>query len=48
MCCGTAEARMDFVSIWKAASIILTGAFGVLGLLTDFKDKFLVFTDHLI
>jgi predicted RNA-binding protein YlqC (UPF0109 family) len=30
---------MDFVSVWKAFSIVLTGAFGVLGLLTEFKDK---------
>jgi hypothetical protein len=30
---------MDFVSMWKAVSIVLTGAFGVLGLLKDFKDK---------
>jgi hypothetical protein len=30
---------MDFVSVWKASSIVLTGAFGVLGLLTEFKDK---------
>lgn len=30
---------MDFPSAWKASSIVLTGAFGVLGLLKDFKDK---------
>jgi len=30
---------MDFVTAWKATSIVLTGAFGVLGLLKDFKDK---------
>ena len=30
---------MDFVSVWKAVSIVLTGAFGILGLLTEFKDK---------
>jgi hypothetical protein len=30
---------MDFPSIWKAASILITGAFGVLGLVKDFKDK---------
>lgn len=30
---------MDFISIWKTSSIVLTGAFGVLGLLTEFKDK---------
>ena len=29
---------MDFVSAWKAASIVLTGAFGILGLVKDFKD----------
>jgi hypothetical protein len=30
---------MDFVTAWKAISIALTGAFGILGLLTEFKDK---------
>jgi len=30
---------MDLVAIWKAASIVLTGAFGMLGLLTEFRDK---------
>jgi hypothetical protein len=30
---------MDFITTWKASSIVLTGAFGVLGLLKDFKDK---------
>jgi hypothetical protein len=30
---------MDWVSLWKAASIVLTGAFGVLGLLKDYKDR---------
>ena len=30
---------MDFPSIWKASSIALTGAFGILGLVKDFKDK---------
>jgi hypothetical protein len=30
---------MDFVSVWKACSIVLTGAFGVLGLFRDFKHK---------
>jgi hypothetical protein len=30
---------MNFVSIWRACSIVLTGAFGILGLLTEFKDK---------
>jgi hypothetical protein len=30
---------MDIVSAWKATSIALTGAFGVLGMLTDNKDK---------
>ena len=29
----------DFATLWKVASIVLTGAFGVLGLLTEFKDK---------
>jgi len=30
---------MDWVSLWKAASIVLTGAFGILGLLKDYKDR---------
>ncbi len=30
---------MDFVTAWKASSIVLTGAFGILGLVKDFKDK---------
>jgi len=30
---------VDFVTAWKAISIALTGAFGILGLLTEFKDK---------
>ena len=30
---------MDFPTAWKASSIVLTGAFGMLGLLTEFKDK---------
>jgi hypothetical protein len=30
---------MDFVSAWKASSIVLTGAFGILGLVKDYKDK---------
>jgi hypothetical protein len=30
---------VDFPSAWKASSIVLTGAFGILGLLRDFKDK---------
>jgi hypothetical protein len=30
---------MDFITFWKASSIILTGAFGILGLLKDFKAK---------
>src|ERR1700733_739483 len=30
---------MDFVTGFKASSIVLTGAFGVLGLVKDFKDK---------
>src|SRR5215831_7690862 len=30
---------MDFVGIWKAVSIVVTGFFGVLALLTEFKDK---------
>ena len=28
-----------FLTAWKATSIVLTGAFGVLGLVKDFKDK---------
>src|SRR5208283_4769294 len=31
--------NLDFVAAWKASSIVLTGAFGVLGLVKDFKDK---------
>jgi hypothetical protein len=30
---------MKLIDIWKAVSIVLTGAFGILGLLTDFKDQ---------
>jgi hypothetical protein len=30
---------IDFVDIWKAASIVLAGAFGILGLLTEYKDQ---------
>jgi len=30
---------VDFVSWWKAASILLTGFFGILGLLTEFKEQ---------
>jgi len=30
---------MDFVTSWKAVSIVLTGAFGVLGLIKEFKNK---------
>jgi hypothetical protein len=30
---------LDFVTAWKAISILLTGAFGVMGLLKEFKDK---------
>jgi hypothetical protein len=30
---------MDFVTAWKASSIVLTGAFGVLGLTKDYKNK---------
>jgi hypothetical protein len=29
---------MDFVSAWKIISIGSTGAFGILGLVTEFKD----------
>lgn len=31
--------HLDFVSTWKTISIALTGGFGILGLLKDFKDK---------
>ena len=31
--------QIDFVTAWKAISIALTGAFGILGLATDFKNK---------
>jgi hypothetical protein len=30
---------MNFPAIWKAVSIVVTGSFGVLGLLKEFKDK---------
>jgi hypothetical protein len=30
---------MDFVTLWKASSIVLTGCFGILGLIKEFKDK---------
>lgn len=30
---------IDFVSAWKAISIVFTGAFGLMGLLTEFKNK---------
>jgi hypothetical protein len=30
---------LDFVSWWKAAAILLTGFFGILGLVTEFKDQ---------
>lgn len=30
---------MDFVAAWKAISIVFTGAFGILGLLKDFRNK---------
>lgn len=30
---------MDFLVLWKASSIVLTGSFGILGLVKDFKDK---------
>jgi len=33
------ETEMDFVTAWKASSIVLTGAFGILGLVKDYKDK---------
>jgi hypothetical protein len=35
----TAWKHLDFVTAWKAISIALTGAFGILGLVKDFKDK---------
>ncbi len=31
--------QIDFVTAWKAVSIALTGGFGILGLLKDFKNK---------
>src|SRR5262249_48153487 len=31
--------NMDFVSAWKALSIVFTGGFGILGLVKDFKNK---------
>ena len=30
---------MDFVTVWKIIAIALTGFFGILGLITEFKDK---------
>jgi hypothetical protein len=30
---------MDLIAAWKASSIVLTGAFGILGLATDFKNE---------
>jgi hypothetical protein len=30
--------KIDFVSAWKAIAIALTGAFGILGLLTEFRE----------
>lgn len=35
----TALKEMDFVTAWKAISIVLTGGFGILGLATDFRNK---------
>ena len=29
---------MDFVDFWKAASVVFTGFFAALGLLTEFRD----------
>lgn len=29
----------NFDSVWKPTAIVMTGAFGILGLLTDFRDK---------
>lgn len=31
--------HFNFVSTWKAVAIVITGGFGVLGLLKDFRDK---------
>jgi hypothetical protein len=30
---------MNFVTAWKASSILLAGIFGIVGLLTDFRDR---------
>jgi len=30
---------MNLIAVWKACSIVLTGAFGILGLVTDFKSE---------
>jgi hypothetical protein len=30
---------LDPIALWKACSVVLTGAFGILGLLTEFKSK---------
>lgn len=32
-------AQLDPLAIWKAIAVGLTGAFGVLGLLTNYRDK---------
>ncbi|HKE94823.1 MAG TPA: hypothetical protein VKB34_10985 [Povalibacter sp.] len=31
--------ELNFVAVWKAVSIVFTGAFGILGLLKDYKDR---------
>jgi len=31
--------KIDFVGTWKATSVALAGAFGILGLLTEFRNK---------
>jgi hypothetical protein len=33
------EAAMTFVTFWKASSVLLTGAFGILGLMRDYRSK---------
>lgn len=30
--------KIDFVPAWKAIAIALTGAFGILGLVTEFRE----------
>jgi hypothetical protein len=31
--------HFDWITAWKAISILLTGTFGIIGLATDFRNK---------